>query len=102
MLAFRQQAVSIARIYQNGTLTETVNLFGVAEPYYINLHSEFGINVVAVEHGRIRILEADCPDGACVRLGWVSSGLMPIVCLPHRVIIELQANNDADIDAVVG
>jgi len=102
MLTFRQQAVSIARIYQNGTLTETVNLFDVTEPYHINLHSEFGTNVVAVEQGRIRVLEADCPDGACVRLGWVGSGVIPIVCLPHRVVIELHGDNDTDIDAVVG
>ena len=77
-------------------------MFDATEPYYINLHSEFGINVVEVEYGRIRMLEADCPDGACVRLGWVSSGVIPIVCLPHRVIIELHGGNGTDIDAVVG
>jgi len=102
MFAFRQQAVSIARIYQNGNLTETINLLDVAEPYFINLHSEFGVNIVTVEQGRIRMSETNCPDGACVRQGWISSGIMPIVCLPHRVVIELHGDTSMDVDAVVG
>ena len=32
---------------------------------------------------------ADCPDQVCVHQGWISDSTVPIVCLPHQVIIEV-------------
>jgi len=99
------------RIYHNGLLTETVNLFAVTEPVFISIETQDTlppvfdgvINIVAIEHGRVRMLMADCPDGLCVRQGWISSGMIPIVCLPNRVVIILEsAENEQNIDAVVG
>jgi len=121
---------SYAKIYQNGKLTETVNLTAITEPFTIMIdtkqektqgdgvisssaevksspvfiYPEQGrVNMIEAEYGRIRMLGANCPDGLCVRQGWINSGLMPIVCLPNRVIIALEsADNAHKIDAVVG
>jgi len=93
--------VSYARIYKAGELTEVVNLSVVTEPYSIVLHDDLGLNVVEVEPGRVSISKSDCPDGICVRQGWISGGLVPIVCLPNRVIITLDGG-DSDVDAIVG
>ena len=59
-------------------------------------------NVISVERGRIRVSEANCPDKACVRQGWLSGGVMPIVCLPHRLVIRLEGSWEAGFDAIVG
>ena len=83
-------------------LTETVKLTAVTEPYTISIETGGGTNVIAVEQGRIRILQASCPDGTCVQQGWISGGRTPIVCLPHRLVIQLEGNGDAGIDAIVG
>ena len=92
-----------AHIYQDGKLTETVNLSGVSEPYMFSAASGFGVNLIDVEPGRIRVLEASCPDGLCVRQGWVSSGFVPIVCLPNRLVITFEGgHSDNGVDAVVG
>ena len=101
---------SYARIYKNNVLiTDAVNLLNVNESYTITINDAAetagveGINIVEVDHGRIRMLEADCPDGLCVRQGWVKSGLIPVVCLPNRVIITFESDlNDTGADAVVG
>ena len=93
--------VNYARIYKAGELTEVVNLSVVTEPYSIVLHDDLGLNVVEVEPGRVSISKSDCPDGICVRQGWISGGLVPIVCLPNRVIITLDGG-DSDVDAEVG
>jgi len=62
-----------------------------------------GNNIISVEQGRIRVFAASCPDLICVRQGWVSNGLVPIVCLPNRLVITLDdGNNDKGVDAVVG
>ena len=96
-------------IYKSGTLTETVNLAAVTESFVIVVSSNDGAdhtvghNVLEVEQGRIRMLSADCPDGTCVRQGWVRSGLMPIVCLPNRVVVVFEGVlRELNVDAVVG
>jgi len=95
-----------AHIVSNGTLIETVNLSGITEPHIINIESDTGgANTVEVEPGRIRVSKADCPDGTCIRQGWVSGGAMPIVCLPHSLVITIDSDypgSTADIDAVAG
>ena len=90
-----------AFIYQNSLLTESVNLVSVKEPYTIDILGNNGFNKLEVENGRIRVLEADCPDGICKRQGWVSGGLIPIVCLPHRLVITFEGGISG-VDAVVG
>jgi len=94
---------SHAHIYHNGELTETVNLAAITEPFTIMIGNGSSSNVIAVESGRIRMLTADCPDGSCVRQGWTSGGVTPIVCLPNRVVITLDSRvSEADVDAVTG
>ena len=107
MLFLSQTPASYARIYKEGTGTVTVNLTAINEPYqlvvdYTNdtLRLE-GVNVLEVEHGRIRMLSSDCPDGTCIRLGWKSGGVQPIVCLPNRVVVTFDGGDRLDVDAVV-
>lgn len=38
------------------------------------------------------MVEIDCPDGICVKTGWVDGGT-PIVCLPNRLIIEVKGGD---------
>ena len=98
-----QASASHAFIYKNGELTDTVNVSAVKAPFTITLESGGNVNVIAIEHGRIRMLSADCPDGTCVRQGWISGGVFPIVCLPNRVVITLEGgDNGIGVDAVVG
>ena len=102
MLVLRQTSGYIARIYQDGVLIEAINLSETLEPQTITLQSDRGTNVIFAECGRIRMLESDCPDGSCVRQNWVSSGMVPIVCLPHRIVIEIHGDSGESVDAVVG
>lgn len=57
------------------------------------------INTVEVRDHQIRVLSADCPDQTCVHMGWLRSASMPIVCLPHRLVIEF-TDDPQEIDAV--
>ena len=99
----RQPAASYARIYHDGELTDKVNLSAVTAPFTKQIDSNGGVNVIEIEYGRIRMLTADCPDRSCVRQGWISGGVFPIVCLPNRVVIMLEGGeNEQGVDAVVG
>ena len=96
-----------ARIYKDGELTDVVNLAAVTEPFGLLVEggnydiANRGYNYLEVEHGRIRVQSADCPDGICIRQGWVSGGLLPIVCLPNRLVVTFDGDgNGFDVDAV--
>lgn len=58
-----------------------------------------GVNTVEIKDGKIRVKSADCPDKTCVKMGWLESSAMPIVCLPHRMVIEF-VDSDDDVDAI--
>ena len=47
------------------------------------------------------MLEADCPDQVCVRQGWVQDRTVPIVCLPHRLVIEI-VGGEGELDGGAG
>ena len=98
----RQGETKWAYVYLDGELIEKVDLSAVSEPYTMLIESEAGTNIIAVENGRIRVSEADCPDGTCIQQGWISGGAVPIVCLPHKLVIELEATARPDVDAVAG
>ena len=96
----RGDAASHAYVYRDGELIERINLSAVFEPYSFDVEYESGVNVIAVENGRIRVSAADCQDGSCVRQGWISAGAIPIICLPHRLVIELVRSEAPELDAV--
>lgn len=81
----------VADIYQNGTLLQSIPLYQVTESYSFEIRGENGCtNVVEVHPGSIAITTANCPDKLCVHQGAVSNSLLPITCLPNRVVIQLR------------
>ena len=86
---------SLARITRDGILLEEIDLERVEEAYAFTLEDESGANTVLVEPGRIRVLEADCPDQICVKQGFISDSGLPIVCLPHKLMIEITGGGGA-------
>lgn len=95
-----------ARIYSDGHLIKSIDLVAVGEPVTLTIWTDGGFNTVEAENGRIRVADADCKDGSCMRQGWVSGGITPIVCLPNRLVIEISGDSkdtqDTQVDGVVG
>ena len=85
-----------AYIYQNGSLIQTVNLSEVTEPYSFVIGSpDGGFNTIEVRPGAIGICDADCPDRLCVSMGYADSSLLPIICLPHSLVIQVAEKEEA-------
>ena len=78
-----------ARITRDGAVVEEIDLDRVGEGRSFVLENESGRNTIRVEQGRICISEADCPDQVCVNQGWISDGTVPIICLPHKLMIQI-------------
>lgn len=89
-----KDASIIADIYQNGELLESIPLHSVTTTYTITVKGDDGCtNIIEVRNGSIGIISADCPDKLCVKQGFINSSLLPITCLPNRVVIQLRTHN---------
>jgi hypothetical protein len=63
--------------------------------------SELGANTVVVEDGEVYVAEADCPGHDCMSQGRISDISQTIVCLPHKMWIEITSDTqDAAFDAI--
>ena len=101
LLRHRETDSPIARISQDGVLLEEIDLERVAKPYSFTLGDTGGTNTLQVEKGRIRVSEADCPDQICVSQGWIDHSSVPIICLPHRLMVEI-VSGGGTLDGTAG
>ena len=95
-LLHRRENDTVVEIYYGGQVQQVIDLTRVKESYVIEVETEGGHNTLLVEPGRICVAEADCPDGVCVRQGWLSDQAMPIVCMPHGLVISVRSGAAAD------
>ena len=61
---------------------------------------EGGYNLLLIENGQASVTDADCPDQLCVRQRSISRNGESIICLPHRLVIRIQAGEESDLDAI--
>ncbi len=57
-------------------------------------------NILEIRDGRADITEASCPDKICVNHRAVSRKNQSIVCLPNKVVVEIENGEESDVDAV--
>lgn len=87
---------TIAVISVDGEELERIDLSKVRKAYDLEFSTEYGHNTVHVEPGAISVTEADCPDQICVYQGRLTGSGIPIICMPHRLVIEIEGG---DLDA---
>ncbi|MBR3195671.1 MAG: NusG domain II-containing protein [Clostridia bacterium] len=96
-LLFGKSGGQTAQVIQDGEILCEIDLSTVGEPYTFTVTGkDGGVNVIEVEPGRIRVSEADCPDRICVHQGWLSTQSVPVVCVPHRLMIRLVSGTGPD------
>ena len=76
---------------------------GAAPRAIVRKDGEIAAELPLDEDAVLRMEEADCPDGTCVRQGAIQSPGETIVCLPHRVTVTIVGNGEGTggVDAVV-
>ncbi|MFR4352695.1 MAG: NusG domain II-containing protein [Roseburia sp.] len=57
-------------------------------------------NILEIRDGKADITEASCPDGICVDHRPVSRKNETIVCLPNKVVVEIQNGEESDVDSM--
>lgn len=90
-----------AEINVNGKLYKKIQLREDKSREIVNIKTKYGFNAIEIEKGKIRILDADCPDKVCVKDGFKSKVGDVLVCLPHKIIINIIGKNkEIEVDDI--
>ncbi|HFX3886609.1 TPA: NusG domain II-containing protein [Enterococcus faecium] len=86
----------------DGTEIKTFPLMAGEESNTYTYKDEHGdYNLIEINGDRVRIKEADCDDQICVRRGWATKNGETIVCLPHKLVIEVRSTDGGDEDSLI-
>ena len=55
-----------------------------------HIETEQGYNVIVIKNGKCTVSDADCRDGICVNHSAINKIGQSIVCLPHKLIVEIK------------
>ncbi|MEE0716200.1 MAG: NusG domain II-containing protein [Eubacterium sp.] len=95
----------IVKIFVNGKVYNTYSLY---KDEKIEIKTTKGKNTVWIHNGYVEMEDADCPDKYCEKQGKIKNTGETIVCLPHKLVVEIQKsqgkqrkkNTNSDVDAV--
>lgn len=74
--------------------------YPLAEDATVKIESEDGgFNLLVIEDGAASVEEASCPDKICVRHKPIDKTGETLVCLPNKVVVEIQNGEASDVDA---
>ena len=93
----RADEARVAKVYRDSQLVAELPMDEDGE---YELSYDGYENVISVHAGRVSMARANCPDGYCVRQGAISHGGESIICLPHRLVIELDTGEESGLDAI--
>jgi len=75
------------------------------EDTYEIAQEDGSVNIIAVEDGAVYMKEANCRDGLCIRQGKMKNGAKTIVCLPHKLVVQLTGDapesDNSDLDIII-
>lgn len=87
-----------AKVYFENDLVLTIPLSQESK----STHKVNGFNgevVIEVDNDKIRVIQEKSPLHLCSKQGWIKETYETIVCLPNKVVIEIEAADD--VDAVI-
>lgn len=80
----------------NGVEIKKIILDSQLVGHTIPVQTEYGYNLIELGDGKVRVIEADCPDKIDVKQGYISRIGETIVCLPNRMVIEIKGSPSED------
>lgn len=79
------QALSV-RVSRQG---EVLTILPLSEDHTETFEDASGQNTLVISNGKAKITAADCPDHICVKTYPISNPGETIVCLPHKLVVEV-------------
>lgn len=96
--SINRKSPAAVSVYQDGQLLASYPLtddLTEAIPW-----EENGYNLLLIENGAASVTDATCPDQLCMRQRAISKNGESIICLPHRLVLQIEGEEEGELDAV--
>lgn len=91
IMFIQREAGAMVRITIDGVL---YGEYSLSEEQFISIDEESGHNRIVIEDGCAYMADADCPDKYCMDYKPIAKGGETIICLPHRLVVEVTGARD--------
>ncbi|GFI22092.1 hypothetical protein IMSAGC011_00865 [Lachnospiraceae bacterium] len=76
--------------------------YSLSQNQTIIVNEPLGYNKIIIENGAVYMDEADCPDKYCMKYKPIKNNSETIICLPHKLVLEVKGeNNVSQVDVIV-
>lgn len=102
--AGEKKAEKMISVQINGQEVDLIPLIPQNEGKVFPYKTQYGTNTVEIKGQKAHILEADCPDQLCIHQGDIDEPGQILVCLPHRLVVEIKStdeNQKSGVDVMV-
>jgi hypothetical protein len=72
---------------------ETVRV-PLSEDRRFSVDGPLGKTEIEIKDERVRVVDSPCKRKICVQSGWIDKPYQTIICVPNRVVINLQGSKD--------
>lgn len=93
-----EKSAKYLEIQIDGKLSKKIKLTGNTEKKTIRIERNGDLNVVEIDGETVRMIEANCHDLLCTKVKPISKSGETIVCLPHKVVLQITGENNSDED----
>lgn len=88
----------MVKVLQDGV---EIGEYLLTEEQTISIPSEEGgYNLLFISNGKASVSDADCRDRLCVKQREISRNGESIICLPHKLVIQIEAKEESELDTV--
>ncbi|WP_300382559.1 NusG domain II-containing protein [Clostridium sp.] len=86
-----------AEVTVSGKMYKTIALSEHVGEDILEVKTDDGINIIKIKDNKIGIIEADCPDNVCMNPEYIENAGQSLVCLPHKLMIEIKGISDDEV-----
>jgi len=108
LLAVAIVGLGVVRFRTGGTSEVVISVDGeeairvpLSEDRRFSVDGKFGKTEIEIKDKRVRVVDSPCKRKICVQSGWIDRPYQTIICVPNRVVINLQSSKDRrELDGV--
>ncbi|EHN58149.1 NusG domain II-containing protein [Oenococcus kitaharae] len=95
------QEVLTAVVTHKGQVVRKIRLTGHRGVTKYRFTNGKAYDVIVATGNEVRVIEANCPDQICVHHAPIDQAGQSIVCLPHKLIIEVKSGSGRTFGGIV-
>ena len=77
---------------------EVVASYDLSKDQEIKLNG--GTNTMQIQDGTVKMIGANCPDKLCMHQKAISKNRENIICLPNKIVLQIENQDESELDAV--